>query len=438
MKLQSILKKYGETAPRYTSYPPRPYWGQAPLLKDWIETLKIFSQHSSVDLYIHIPFCESLCAYCGCSRIITKDKNKSADYIKLVMQEWQLYKAQVPSLKMRSLHLGGGTPNFLTPLQLQELLHFFSEDFTLDFKGSVEIDPRTVEFSHLQIFEKYSFNQISLGVQDFDEVVQKEIHRLQSFELLQSLTHQIRKIQKAEINFDLIYGLPKQTFLGFQNTLEKAVELSPESIVCFSFAYLPEVLKNQKIFKLADIPSLDQKLDFLKQARSFLQQKGYYPIGLDHFAKEHSSLYQAWKNKTLTRNFMGYTDHKYGFLIGLGVTSISESSVGFVQNKKEITSYREKISQGEFPFYAGHTLTDYEKTQAAIIQEFLCFSKASLNFSQLSQEQYAQLKEMQKDGLLVMTVQGIEATDLGKLFLRNIVQVFDQYRNSLKKQSAVI
>lgn len=423
--MKSLIQKYDKPGPRYTSYPPVPFWTSKPTVEEWVnEVNRVLSFSSELDLYLHIPYCEKLCYYCGCNRIITKDKTKSRQYIDLLAKEWKLYLKSIKQpFKINSLHFGGGTPTFLTPADLDELLSAFGPYFKEDFTGAIEIDPRTCLVEHLEVLKRYGFKRVSLGIQDFDPIVQKKINRLQSFELVKDVVNLIRSNGFESLNFDLIYGLPGQTLESVKRTVELVAGLNPDSIAFYSYAHLPERIPNQRLIKDSEIPKSEQKLELYLQGKNDLARLGYIDIGMDHFAKENSFL----ASDNITRNFMGYTDKKSEILLGLGATSIGQTSEMFVQNEKDVEKYREQVEKEEFSIIHGHKLNSEEKVTAIRLQDLFC--RGEIHFSQKEKESLSQKNEMTSlmhDGLIHWDGESkLKVTSLGKNFLRNIAMAID-------------
>jgi oxygen-independent coproporphyrinogen-3 oxidase len=424
------LNKFNISVPRYTSYPVITDWkGQDE--DKWLESLDN-AYDLSVDLYIHIPFCKELCYYCGCFRKVTKNTSLADNYIDYLYLEWTLYTNRFPNIKINSMHLGGGTPSFLTSEQLERLLGIFEKHKGLHFDGNIELDPRTVSLEHIKTLRKYGFETASLGIQDFDKDVQAAINRHQDFEMVKQLVAELREQGFKELNFDLIWGLPKQSVDTIAKTLEYVLELKPERISFFSYAHLPEKIKNQRLIKDEDLLQGNEKLDLFFSAQKTLLENDYQIIGMDHYALKGSALDKAVKSKSLHRNFMGYIPHKSDALIGLGVSSISQNSAGFVQNTKDFKEYEEIIDNGELPIVKGHHLTSSEAYRSEIIQKIFCHfeiekeaMKELSNYSDIIN----QLAIFVDEGLLNEEDLTYQLTYKGKFLIRVVASVFDQYRD---------
>jgi oxygen-independent coproporphyrinogen-3 oxidase len=431
------IEKLDLNAPRYTSYPPVPYWNNQVTQPTWTKMLS--EQQGRVDVYIHIPYCRSLCYYCGCFKKITKDTNLGDEYVDLVVREWELVSKFNPNLKIHNLHLGGGSPTFLTPAQMERLICFFKPWLSSTFIGSCELDPRTTKSEHLILLKKNGFERLSLGIQDFDIQVQEAINRFQSVSLVRKLVQEIRERGFESLNFDLIYGLPGQNREGFRQTLETVLALGPNSIALYSYAHLPEKLPNQKLIDETSLPTKEQKLLFFHIARDFLEAVGYPQIGIDHFARGDSYLNIAWRKGNLLRNFMGYTDRKSPGLIGLGVSAISSLDGAYVQNTKEITTYRAMLDRGELAIVNGHLLSELDCTANEIIQKIMChdqFSPFELNKGLEKMGLNSPLEEFKRNGLWIETARGLELTSMGKIFRRNLAMEFDYRLKQTKVQAA--
>ncbi|MGE3608351.1 MAG: oxygen-independent coproporphyrinogen III oxidase [Bacteriovoracaceae bacterium] len=435
-KLTRLIEKYNTSGPRYTSYPPVPFWQSTPTEEVWIKQIRNqYQKEKCLDLYVHIPYCESLCYYCGCSRVINKSHDQEDDFVNVLLKEWSLYKEKLGfTPKINSLHFGGGTPTYLSAKNLERIINELSQERNTDFIGSIEIDPRTCNEEHLKVLSDTKITRVSFGIQDFDPKVQQAINRNQSVKLVTELVNKIRAYQFNSLNFDLIYGLPKQTEQSIQNTIETVAELSPDLIAFYSYAHLPDKIKNQRLIKNEDLPTPQQKLHFYQIGKSLLKRHHFYDIGLDHFAKEDNFLYQAKKEERLHRNFMGYVDKKSPILIGLGPTSISDSSMSFIQNQKEIKDYKAAISQNKLPIEKGHVHSEKDLSIQKIILEIMCKKEATFKTQDLPywEEILKELKSFEEDEILALRTDGLKVTEQGHTFIRNIAMVFDFYLREQK------
>lgn len=431
--MKTLIKKYDRPGPRYTSYPPVPFWKNPPTEDEWISEINFsLFQDPRLDLYLHIPFCEQLCYYCGCNRTISKDKTKGREYGEILLREWRTYKEKIfQPFVVKSIHFGGGTPTFLKPETLATILTAIKPDCAYDFTGAVEVDPRTCTDDHLSILKYFNFSRLSLGIQDFDETVQEKINRKQSFKLVKDLVEKIRDKGFTALNFDLIYGLPGQTKDTVLRTMDLVKELSPDTIAFYSYAHLPDRIANQRLIKDSDLPTPEQKLELYITGQNALTAAGYEHVGMDHFAKIGSFL-----SGNITRSFMGYTDKKSSLLIGLGASSIGQSPGMFVQNEKDVKKYSDTVSLGTLPLIHGHKLSAEEKQVSLYLQDLFCQGEVTFppHFGE-SFEDEEKLIELERDGLVVWKDhQRLIVTPLGKNFLRNIAMAIDPL---LKKSSPV-
>jgi oxygen-independent coproporphyrinogen III oxidase len=429
--MNELIKKYNRPGPRYTSYPPVPFWQNSPDQESWINHLKTtYNSETGLDLYVHVPFCESLCFYCGCNRTITKNHSVEDKYLELILKEWDLYQQKLGfTPQINSLHFGGGTPTFLSPKNLDQLIKALLKNHHEEFIGSIEIDPRTCRPEHLKVLADNGIKRVSLGIQDFDSVVQHAINRYQPISLVEDLLIKIRQHHFSSINFDLIYGLPKQTVQTVTDTIKVVAKMKPDLIAFYSYAHLPEKIKNQRLIKESDLPSPELKRELYETGKKLLIEAGYEDIGMDHFALPTSFLFQAQKNKNLHRNFMGYVDKKSSILLGLGPTSISDSSLSFMQNTKELKDYETRINANELPLEKGHTHTSADLKVQKIIQDLMCQHRVDISLSELPDHSdiSQELKRFSQDGLLELNGPEVVVTPLGKTFVRNIAMTFDYH-----------
>lgn len=429
-KHNELLLKYNRPGPRYTSYPPVPFWKGAPDEAMWIGHLKtIYSDKEGMDLYVHVPFCEKLCYYCGCNRIITKNHDNEEKYVDLILKEWGMYKTQLGFTPViNSLHFGGGTPTFLSAENLERLIQGLTEKRSPSFIGSIEIDPRTTKLEHLDCFKKNGIGRVSLGIQDFDDNVQAAINRKQSFELVENLVNELRARGIDSINFDVIYGLPRQTVETITGTFELIRKLKPDLIAYYSYAHLPEKLKNQRLIKTEELPDAQMKHALYEKGKELLAIDGYEDVGMDHFALPNNFLYQAKVENRLHRNFMGYVDKKSKILLGLGPSSISDSSLSFMQNEKGFNEYERKIQAGKLAVMNGHVHEIDDLGAQEIILNLMCKDEGEIkgNTPYLD-EILRELEEFQRDGLLIIKDNKIKVLPEGKKFIRNVAMTFDFY-----------
>lgn len=430
--MSDLLAKYNRQGPRYTSYPPVPFWKNAPSESEWIGHLKsVYSEKEGMDLYVHVPFCEKLCYYCGCNRIVTKNHSVQDNFVDLLLLEWQTYCDRLGFIPtINSLHFGGGTPTFLTPENLEKLIVKLTINKKENFTGSIEIDPRNTSIEHLDCFKRNGIKRVSLGIQDFDPLVQKAINRAQSFELVEKLVHELRLRDFESINFDVIYGLPKQTSETITETFRLIRKLKPDLIAYYSYAHLPERLKNQRLINPADLPEASEKQAFYELGKELLAMDGYADVGMDHFALPHNFLFKAKNDNRLHRNFMGYVDKKSPILLGLGPSSISDSSLSFAQNEKGMNEYELKIKSGSLAINLGHTHDDKDLNVQKIILSLMCRNESMLPDNEhipYWNDVKNELKSMEHDGMIKMDDYKVIVLPIGRKFIRNIAMVFDFY-----------
>lgn len=438
MKESSLLiSKYNVAAPRYTSYPTVPYWDKMPPTQEnWIESVKkSFKASNSKDgisIYIHLPFCESLCTYCACNTRITVNHSVELPYIKAVLDEWTLYKdlfSEKP--KIKEIHLGGGTPTFFSPANLKFLIEGILKNCETheESEFSFEAHPSNTTKEHLEVLFKLGFRRASFGIQDFDPVVQDIINRIQTFDQVKEIYFEARNSGYSSVNFDLIYGLPLQTQQSIVGTVEKVIELKPDRIAFYNYAHVPWIKPGQRRFTEADLPSGEEKQALYETGRHMFLSAGYKEIGMDHFALETDSLYKAAESGELHRNFMGYTHSYTQLMIGLGVSSISDTWFGFSQNVKVVEAYKELVAKGEFPVFKGHLLSDDDLKFRRHILNIMCkfetsWEKESQQSVDLA-EALNRLTELENDGLIILKPFQLKVTSKGRSFLRNICMAFD-------------
>ena len=345
-----LLEKYNVPVPRSTSYPTVPYWDQAQVsADDWREKIQAaYQRQAGISLYIHLPFCENLCTYCGCNKRITKNHAVESPYIAAVLQEWQLYLEALPAQPLiREIHLGGGTPTFFQPEQLDRLLSGILEKSEVAENAvfGFEAHPESTSFEHLNTLYKWGFRRLSIGVQDFDPYILQLINRRQSMESIERVTAQARELGYTSLNYDLIFGLPTQTTGHISRTMEHLAQLRPDRIAFYSYAHVPWIKPSQRAYSESDLPVGPDKRRLYELGRRLLEDQGYAEIGMDHFALRHDDLYEAMQAGTLHRNFMGYTPFYTELAIGLGVSSISDAWDAYVQNEKEVEAYQQRVLQ---------------------------------------------------------------------------------------------
>jgi oxygen-independent coproporphyrinogen III oxidase len=436
MKIEvGLLNKYNVPVPRYTSYPTVPFWKDELDVKKWKEVFKKqFSENNSRDgisLYLHLPFCESLCTYCGCNKKITANHTVEAEYLSVILKEWKLYRELMhePPI-IREIHLGGGTPTFFSPRNLSKLLDGIFERSLIHphHEFSIEGHPNNTTKKHLEALYNLGFRRISYGVQDNDPEVQRIINRIQPLENVQRATEQARMVGFKSVNFDLIYGLPKQNIQSIERTIKEVIELKPDRIAFYSYAHVPWTSRGQRLFDEHDLPTAEEKLNLYIKGKELLTDAGYVDIGMDHFALPDDDLYNAWLDGTLHRNFMGYTTQKSSILLGLGVSSISDVGIAFAQNKKALHEYYEQIGKNELSVFRGYFLNSEDVAFRKYILDISC--KGCTRFRPndlptLQQYSFPELMKLKQDGLIDWNNKEVVVTSLGRHFIRNICRAFD-------------
>jgi oxygen-independent coproporphyrinogen-3 oxidase len=432
-----LTEKYNVAAPRYTSYPTMPYWDTKNFSNpQWIQSVKASFHETNIEdgisLYVHLPFCESLCTYCGCNTRITKNHNVEEPYIQAVLKEWKMYRnimGDVPTI--RELHLGGGTPTFFSAYNLQKLIAGLLDWVNIHPKAefSFEAHPGNTTEMHLQMLFDIGFRRLSLGIQDFDPAVQLIINRHQTLEQVCNVTYMARKIGYTSINYDLIYGLPLQTVNGLVKTMHLVSELLPDRIAFYSYAHVPWIKPGQRKFTEADLPDAPTKAKLYEIGRSLLKNFGYAEVGMDHFALPQDELVTAGTDGTLHRNFMGYTHQHTQLMVGLGVSAISDSWYGFAQNQKKLEDYISDIELDELPIFKGHILTPDDLVIRKHILNIMCTGKTDWNHHtntcEALFEGIERLEPLEHDGLIELFAGGLTVTETGKRFLRNICMALD-------------
>jgi oxygen-independent coproporphyrinogen-3 oxidase len=450
MKIDNILlNKYNIPVPRYTSYPTVPFW------KDTIDATKwkaVFQQQfhlhnnkEGISLYIHLPFCESLCTYCGCNKKITTNHSVEEEYMKAIEKEWNLYTElmEKPPL-IREMHLGGGTPTFFTPANLVRLLkNIFSKSIIHpQHEFSIEGHPNNTTREHLEVLYNLGFRRISFGVQDNDPEVQRIINRIQPIENTKKAIETARKIGFKSVNFDLIYGLPLQNAERMKKTILQSIEMKPDRIAFYSYAHVPWTSCGQRLFDENNLPSTEEKMALYQLGKQLFLDNGYHDIGMDHFALPTDDLFKARQEGWLHRNFMGYTTQHTSILLGLGVSSISDAGVAFAQNKKTLHDYYMSVEKGELPVQRGYFLTDEDVAFRHYISDISCQGKTSFqkNHLPLLQEySFPELRKLEEDNLVDWNEDSLMVTELGQHFIRNICRAFDLHllKNQKKTETPV-
>lgn len=435
--MKELIQKYNIPGPRYTSYPTVPFWNEKGIaLNVWKKSVvKAFNESNDsegISLYIHLPFCESLCTFCACHKRITIQHSVEEPYIDTVLKEWGLYCALLADRpKIREIHLGGGTPTFFSSENLEKLINgiFKRADKFSEFELSYEGHPNHTTKEQLQTLFDLGSRRNSFGIQDYDPVVQKAIHRIQSFEQVKKVHDLSREIGYTSISHDLIFGLPFQNESSIRDSIKKTIELKPDRIAYYSYAHVPWIKGvGQRGFDENDLPKDEEKRHLYELGKNLFFENGYVEIGMDHFALPTDSLYISMKNKNLHRNFMGYTSGKTELMIGLGMSSISDSWYGFAQNEKKVETYTQRVNQGELPVFRGHLLTETDLIIRKHILDLMCNLETYWNKNLDSQTKYEiieRLQEMRVDGLIEVLEDKLVVKEKGRMFVRNICMAFD-------------
>lgn len=440
----ALIEKYQRPGPRYTSYPPANHFRE---IQDASSVLAPTERSQApLSLYFHLPFCETLCWFCGCHTITTLQRDRADDYLDLLQQEVALLSERLQRGRdVVQMHFGGGTPNFFTGAQLDRLEAIIKDHFQFadDAEISVELDPRRLNEDHVAAFARMGATRASFGVQDCDPQVQEAIHRIQPHKQNIAAMELLRAHGFTSVNIDLIYGLPRQSLDSFESTLADVLSLNPDRFAIFNYAHVPWVKPAQKILERHGLPTPREKLGLLKLCIETLTSAGYDYIGLDHFAKPTDELVIAQRNKTLQRNFQGYSTRAGVEICGFGISSISQSTDAYRQNVKDIESYRVALEAGRLPISRGYSLTNEDRLRGDVIMRLMCdlsldfeaMGKAwDIDFKEHFAGATAALTEPAEDGLIEWTEQGFEVTSRGRLFIRNLAMLFDEYLEPTQKR----
>lgn len=442
--LESLIEKYNVPAPRYTSYPTVPFWQEENMQSsDWLKVVKkTFDETNDtqgITLYIHLPYCESLCTYCACNTRITKNHKVEESYIDALHAEWEVYCNTFDEKPiLREVHLGGGTPTFFSPENLHKLMDgiysksLLHSSFELSFEGH----PNNTSYEHLESLYNAGSRRVSFGVQDLDYTVQKTINRVQPYENVLRATNDARAVGFESVNFDLIYGLPFQTVESVKNTIEAVIQLKPERIAFYSYAHVPWKRPGQRAYTEEDLPDNAYKRQLYEEGKALLLQYGYTDVGMDHFALSTDQLYKAYQNKSMHRNFMGYTHNTTDLLIGLGASSVSDAKYAYAQNVKKVEDYKTLSHQGKLALEKGHYLNKEDLLFRQIILDLTC--KGELCWTEtpdwLDLNMMIELNTMNEEGIIDLFPRGFRITELGMAFLRNICMIFDKHLTDRKNQ----
>jgi oxygen-independent coproporphyrinogen-3 oxidase len=437
-----LIKKYDKPGPRYTSYPTAPHFNASFTPENYLDEIIRTNQGQDMpdlSLYFHLPFCDTLCYFCGCNMIVTRNRDRISKYIDYLKREIDLLRAHIaPHRKTVQLHWGGGTPTHLNPDEIADLSTYIRAnfDFNADVETGCEIDPRELTQDHLIALRDGGFNRISMGVQDFNPTVQKAVNRIQPEDLTRKVVHWVRELGFESINLDLMYGLPFQTAETFAKTVDATIDIDPDRIALFNFAYVPWMKKHQKVIRPEDLPVPEEKLEILKMSTEKLTNAGYVFIGMDHFAKPNDELAMALKEKNLYRNFQGYSTHAGTDVYALGITSISQFGRIYAQNQRKEKDYHAALDQGMLPTAKGYALSDDDLLRRHVIMKIMCdfeldFASIENQFNIDFETYFAwglnNLDEMKADNLLSIEDKMLKITPMGRLLVRNVAMNFDGY-----------
>jgi len=426
----SLIEKYNKAVPRYTSYPAVPHWqSTAPSQEQWLTALTdSYAEHPELSMYIHLPFCEALCTYCGCNKRITKNHNVESPYIDAVLAEWKIYLDRFDTKPVvKEIHLGGGTPTFFDPENLQRLIQNILDtvDIADDYEFSFEAHPNSTSREHLQTLFDLGFSRISVGVQDVSQTILKAINRQQTSEEVANVTKWAREIGYTSVNYDIIYGLPFQKPMDVWETSKFIAEHKPDRLAFYSYAHVPWKSKGQRAFTIDDVPTGQYKNDLYSLGRYLLEVEGYKSVGMDHFCLETDSLYESYTAGNMHRNFMGYTANYTKCSVALGASSISDSWGMYVQNEKHIETYQDIVNSGKLPIIKGHALDNQQKNTRKHILDLMC--KDATQWSELNAlyPNLESLNDLAEDELVTYTDNSIQVTEAGRYFIRNICSTID-------------
>ncbi|MBE9559535.1 MAG: oxygen-independent coproporphyrinogen III oxidase [Proteobacteria bacterium] len=441
---KDLIRRYDTFGPRYTSYPTAVQFTTDFNLEDYLGGVKHSNEDpipSPLSLYLHIPFCDTICYYCGCSKVITKDKSKAAPYIKLLKQEIELQGALfAKDRQVTQIHWGGGTPTFLSDKEIYEIIECIRDNFNVpannEVEFGIEVDPRTVDQQRIKNLANMGFNRISFGVQDFDHDVQESVNRVQSTEEIKQHIIDARDQNFQSINIDLMYGLPKQTMESFTKTLDTTIELNPDRLAVYNYAHLPEMFKPQRRINEDELPSPEEKLNILQLCIDKLQDAGYVYIGMDHFAKKDDDLVKAQQQGSLHRNFQGYSTNADCDMIAMGITAISRVGDNYSQNVRTIDEYENLLNKGKIPVFRGIELEADDVLRREVINQLMCNNslditrlekKWEIDFKTYFKSSLENLQQMADDNLLKISKTKLTITISGRLLARSICMQFDRY-----------
>ncbi|NIO00782.1 MAG: oxygen-independent coproporphyrinogen III oxidase [Candidatus Latescibacteria bacterium] len=437
-----LLKKYSRSGPRYTSYPTAPYFHEGIGPQQYVDHIKDNDRLKSdqdISLYFHLPFCDTLCYFCGCNMLVTHHRERIEEYVEYLIKEIELIRPLISQgRKVAQLHWGGGTPSYLPPDQIRRLGNAVRNrfDFTDGAEVGVEIDPRGLTRDHMAALSEVGFNRCSMGIQDFDPKVQESVNRVQPEDITKQTIDWARELGFQSVNVDLMYGLPFQSVEKFSVTLDKIIRFDPDRLAVFNYAHLPKMIKHQKLIRDETLPSPEVKLQLLKLSIERLTDNGYVYIGMDHFAKPDDELTVAMREGTLYRNFQGYSTNAGLDLFALGMSSISLLPKLYVQNYKKLKEYYQKLDEGQLPIMRGYELSGDDRLRREVIMELMCNfrlvkarieKKYNIDFDSYFENALESLKPFRNDDLVILENGTILVTDQGRLLIRNIAMNFDAY-----------
>lgn len=447
-----LLKKYDRPGPRYTSYPTAPLFNESFTATDYRQAIadtNFPDVRSDISLYFHFPFCDTLCYFCGCTMMVTRDRERIEEYLRYLRKEIDLVAPLIASgRRVTQLHWGGGTPTHLTPDQLLEIAEYIKGAFRLDTEAemSVEIDPRELTRQHLAVLRHVGFNRLSMGIQDFDAKVQNAVNRVQSQDLIPTVHGWATSLGFKSINFDLIYGLPFQTITSFRKTVFEVLKYQPDRIAVFNYAHVPWLKPHQRLIHTEDLPTANQKLEILKMTIEELTSHGYVYIGMDHFAQPQDELTRAQREKSLYRNFQGYSTRSGADLYGFGMSAISHFGDVYAQNFKTLKEYYRALDAHTLPTHVGYRMTEDDRIRKHVIMRLMCdleIDKGTverqfgIEFDEYFEGSILELQQFVEDGLVTLAPSHIRINGAGRLLLRNIAMCFDAYLGAMQKEKPV-
>ncbi len=446
----ALIRKYDVSGPRYTSYPTADRFVEAfgeQAFGHWLDKRNIGGISQPLSVYVHLPFCDTACYYCACNKVVTSDHGRSAKYIKYLGKELAMTGERLgKERRISQLHWGGGTPTFLTREEMRALTDALCGEFERepDCECSIEVDPRRIEPGRMAFLAELGFNRISVGVQDFDPAVQKAVHRIQSESETRRVVEEARASGFRSVNFDLIYGLPRQTLASFNATIDRVLALDPDRIALYNYAHLPQVFKTQRRIVAAELPSPETKLQIMTLAIGRLTGAGYVYIGMDHFAKPDDELAVAQRRGRLQRNFQGYSTQPESDMLGFGISAIGRVGPTYYQNLKSLDEYYDALDEGHQPVWRGIELTQDDLLRRAVIQALTCHFRVSIesielsyliDFKQHFAEELAELKRLADEGLVELNPDWIVVTPRGRLMVRVLAMVFDRYLRASRERA---